>query len=113
MCGVYFVGAICIREGLGAGDGTVCEIECACVIEPDKEIGKLQIAVNDEVAVGIADSLPDSQKEEAADSQLEAPFAAIDVDRLTVDRFEDEEWAAIGCCSSVEEAGDVGMVEIV
>ena len=68
----------------------------------DEDIGRLEIAVDYEVAMGVGDGLADAQEEATTGGRREALLLAIAVDGFAVDIFEDEERATVGGGASVE-----------
>src|SRR5262249_55450774 len=86
------------------------EIEQLRVAGPvDEDVGRLDVAVDDQVGVRMGDGLENVEKEAEPLLDPEAAVPAIGVDRLALDVLEHEVGLA-GCGhAGVEEPGDVGI----
>src|SRR5665213_1795019 len=78
----------------------------------DKDVGGLQIAVDDEVAVGVGDGFEDVQEEVAAGLDAEGILAAEDVDGAAFYILHGEEGDAVGGGPAVEQAGNIRVIQI-
>src|SRR5262249_10289438 len=75
----------------------------------DQDVRRLQIAVDDQVAMRVRHRAADAEKkgEHVADRQA----LRIRIDRRAVDVFHDEIWMSPRGVAGVEESGDAGMLE--
>ncbi len=77
----------------------------------DENVRGFQVAVDDQVLVGVLHRVADVLEQAEAFFDGEAFCVAECVDRLAVDVFHHEKRQAVRRDAAVEEAGDVGMVE--
>src|SRR5215472_7873625 len=72
---------------------------------------RLDVAMNDKVAMRIADFRAYALKQLEPLRNRQLALIAVEVNRLTLDVFHDEVGQAVVGRASIEQAGDVGMVE--
>ena len=77
----------------------------------DEDVRRLDVAVDDEVAVGVGDGLGDGAKQPQPLAEAEAALVAILRDGLAVDELHREVGLAFGRDATVEESGDVRVLE--
>ena len=101
------------RDGiLGAGgeqrgDPEVQQSRVAGLV--DQNVGRLDVAVDDEVSVGVRHGIGDLEEQLQAAGDVEPARVGMAVDRLALDVLEDEIRLAGAGHACVEQAGDVRM----
>lgn len=102
---------------LGFGIGSVEEFADAEVEEfddaglVDEDVAGFEVAVDDELAVGVGDGGADVEEEAEALGGGETVVLAVVGEAEAVDVFHDDVGVAVGGVAAVEEAGDVGVLE--
>ena len=93
-----------------AGDAEVEEFDGA--VGGDEDVAGLEVAVDDEVLVGVLDGGRDLAQEREARAQGEAVGGGVGGDGDAVDVLHDEVRLAVGGDAAVEQGGDVPVVEV-
>jgi len=86
------------------GNAEVQQLDAAVGIH--QHIGGLEVAVHDEVAVGVADRLQHLQEQRHARAQRQAARVAPVRDRLALDVLQGEPGPALGIHAAIEQARD-------
>src|SRR5690606_35963186 len=76
-----------------------------------QDIGRFQIAMNDQVLMCVLNSAADLQEELEPIANIQAMLVAVFVERLTMDVLHDEERLSFCGFSSVDETRDIRMIE--
>src|SRR5580658_562930 len=92
------------------GDAEVKQFRRA--VGRDKDVGGFEIAMDDEVAVGVGYGFADFQEELAAPASVQRSLPVPGVERLARDVFHDEKGPSVESGSAIEKAGDVGVFEV-
>ncbi|HEY0178894.1 MAG TPA: hypothetical protein VGC30_04575 [Dokdonella sp.] len=77
----------------------------------DEDVGRLQVAVDDQVAVRIGDGLADLSEQRESFGERRAPFVAVVAQRTSFDEFHHRVRTALRRRAAVEQARDARMVE--
>ena len=80
------------------------------VVERDHDVGRLDVAVDDALLVGVLDRLADRHEQFQPLARRQVVVVAVFGDRHAVDQLHDEVRQAVGRGPGVEHAGDVDMV---
>src|SRR6266446_8311370 len=77
----------------------------------NQDISRLEVAVNDQVLMGIVDGSADVLEESEALGGAELVRVAVGVDRLPLNVLHDEVGERIFGGAAIQQAGDIGMVQ--
>src|SRR5690606_27749789 len=77
----------------------------------DQDVGRLEVAVHDELAVRMLDRGADIEEPAHACANAEASGIAPARERIAAHELEGEPGPTVGCHTAVDEAREVGMVE--
>ena len=91
------------------GDAEVEQLGLA--VRGDQDIGRLEVAMDDEVLVGVAHGVTDVEKQSEPGVHVEAVRLAVPDDRSTLDELDGEPRLPLGGDAAIEQPGDVGVVE--
>ncbi len=80
------------------------------VVLGDKDVGRLDVAVEDAFVMGMLDGVADGQEQGEAVAEGEAAIGAVGGDGGTVDPLHDQEGPAALGAAGFEHGGDVGVV---
>ena len=84
----------------------------ALAVRGDQDVGRLEVAVHHQAAVGAVDRRADALEEPQPLLQAEARAApAVLVDRHALHPLQHEERPAVGGAAAVEQAGDAGVIQ--
>jgi len=100
---------IAVVFGQQLGDAEVEQFGSA--VGSDEDVSGLEVAVHDEVAMGVGDGVADLVDQAAALLRAEAALVAKAVDGQAVDVIHGDPGAAVGSGSGVEQAGDGGVLK--
>jgi len=92
------------------GDAEIEEFYGAILF--DEDVAGFEIAMDDEVLVGVMDGGAYGEEEAEARGDIEFVVVAVFVDGDALDVLHDEVREAFGGGSTVEEEGDVGVIEV-
>ena len=105
--------AIMGRGDVGAlellGDAEVEQLDPAVAI--DQQVGRLEVAMHDQVAMRITHRVQHLQEQHHALAQAEAARIAPSVDGFAIDALHHEIRFAVGADAAIEQGGDVGMLQ--
>ena len=88
----------------------IAEVEQLDVaVAADEHVGRLEVAVHDQVGVRVGDGLQDIEEQAQPGLDAERVLGAVAVDALTVDVLDDEIRLARLRHPGIDEVGDVGM----
>ena len=77
----------------------------------DENVARFEIAMDDEIPVGMFDGRADQAKEPQSVLESEDTGRAVTKERFALDEFQNEIRQAVGNRSGVEQPSDVGMIE--
>jgi hypothetical protein len=80
------------------------------VVPADQQVGRLQVAVNDPLLVGVLHRLANRDEQVEALGNRQSGLVAVLRDWHALDIFHDEEGPTLPGRAAVEHSGDVGMV---
>ena len=76
----------------------------------DEDVGGLEIAMDDEVAMGVGDGAADFAKQAEAGTEIEIAFGAVFEEVFAGDVFHHHVEGTVGSGTTIEETGNIRMV---
>src|SRR5260370_23086612 len=81
-------------------------------ITGDKDIARLQVAMNNQVAMRVFNRGADLKEKADPVRYAELGGVAVAIDRAPIYVLHDEIWIAVGPTAALEQPGDVRMIEL-
>ena len=108
LCGRELIGPFALAQE--AGDAEVEQLDRA--VGRDEDVAGLEVAVHDQVLVGVLDRRTDLAQELEPRAQRELVRGSVVGDRTPVDVLHDDVGLPVGRDAAIEEGGDVLVIEV-